>query len=138
MIIAKENIEQYIPHRKPFVMVDNIVTVTPDLFESNFKITPDNIFVQDGLLSESALIENMAQTCAAAFGYMQRQADEAPKIGVIAGVSDCHCTSLPSLGALVQTRIDITMQIGTIYVVKGHCSVENEKIFECELKIMIP
>jgi predicted hotdog family 3-hydroxylacyl-ACP dehydratase len=62
MKISKTEIENYIPQRKPFIMIDNLVNAVPEKFETDFLVLPENIFVENGVLREFALIENIAQT----------------------------------------------------------------------------
>ena len=62
MIITKENIQDYIPQRPPFVMIDNLLEASGDYFKTDFRILPDNIFVENGKLREFAMIENIAQS----------------------------------------------------------------------------
>ena len=69
MEARKENIKFLIPHREPFIMIDNLTDVSPTKFESIFFVCSDNIFVRNEILQEPALIENIAQTCAAGFGF---------------------------------------------------------------------
>ena len=60
MIVAKDAITDYIPHRPPFVMVDNLVSATRERFESDFTVTGDNVLVRDGFFQETGLIEHIA------------------------------------------------------------------------------
>ena len=46
--IKKSDITKYIPHREPFIMIDNLVNATSDQFESDFVIDASNIFLKDG------------------------------------------------------------------------------------------
>ena len=68
MLINKENIQTYLPQRPPFVMIDELINATETSFESAFEVVESNLFIENGILSESALVENVAQTCAAGFG----------------------------------------------------------------------
>ena len=72
MIIRKENIGSFIPHHPPFIMIDNLIHATQNFYESDFMVLDDNIFLEEGTLREFALIENIAQTCAAGLAYLNR------------------------------------------------------------------
>ncbi|WP_291032240.1 hypothetical protein [Dyadobacter sp. 50-39] len=48
MIVAKDAITDFIPHRPPFVMIDSLVSASRERFESEFTVTFDNALVQDG------------------------------------------------------------------------------------------
>ena len=61
-ISAPEQIIQLIPQRSPMVMVDTLWEYTPETAVVGLTITQENIFVQEGNLSASGLIEHMAQS----------------------------------------------------------------------------
>ena len=49
--------------------------------------------MKDNRLTEPALIENIAQTCAAGFGYLGSQTEGQPRIGYIGAISDLRFTT---------------------------------------------
>ncbi|MBO9611521.1 MAG: hypothetical protein J7619_02440 [Dyadobacter sp.] len=137
MIVAKDAITDYIPHRPPFVMIDNLVSATRERFESDFTVTGDNVLVQDGFFQETGLIEHMAQTCAASFGYLDREEGGEPKIGFIGAVSKVLVTELPPVGATIRTVVIPVHQLGNIYLVKGESFLDGRILLGCELKIVV-
>ncbi|MDR2847486.1 MAG: pseudouridylate synthase, partial [Bacteroidales bacterium] len=70
--IAQLDILDLIPQRRPFVMVDKLLHFDMDVTTTAFKILPDNIFVVNDVLTESGIIESIAQTCAARMGYISK------------------------------------------------------------------
>jgi hypothetical protein len=114
MIVGKETITDYIPHRPPFVMVGNLASVTRERFESDFGIDGDNVLVRDGFFQETGLIEHIAQTCAASF-----------------------VTELPPVGATIRTVVTPLHQLGNIYLVKGESFLDGRILLGCELKIVV-
>ena len=50
MVITKENIESVLPHRNPFIMIDNLVQASTVEFETDFVVQPDNIFMKNEFL----------------------------------------------------------------------------------------
>ncbi len=137
MIAAKDAITDYIPHRAPFVMVDNLVSATRERFESDFEIMDANLLVQDGFFQETGLIEHIAQTCAASFDYLDREAGGKPKIGFIGAVSKVLVTELPPVGATIRTVVTPLHQLGNIYLVKGESFLDGRILLGCELKIVV-
>lgn len=137
MIVVKDAITDFIPHRPPFVMIDHLVSATRERFESEFTVREDNVLVQGGLFQETGLIEHIAQTCAAAFGYLDREAGGEPKIGFIGAVSKVLVTELPPVGARVRTVVTPLHQLGNIYLVKGESSLDGRILLGCELKIVV-
>ena len=137
MIVSQENILNYLPHRKPFVMIDNLVTAGEELFESEFFISEDNLLVEDGFFQESGLMENIAQTCAAGFGFLDSSTGAEPKMGFIGAISKLEVFELPPVNALITTTVIPTHQLGNIFLVKGLNSLEGRKLLECEMKIVV-
>ena len=137
MIVAKENIEAFIPQRQPIIMVDNLLSAVPLAFESNFYIAGNNIFLKNGVLQEAALIENIAQTCAASFTYLQKESGSEPRIGFIGGISRLELFELPLQGQTINTSVAVTYQLENIFVVKGESFCNGKRLLECELKIII-
>lgn len=137
MIVAKDAITDFIPHRPPFVMIDSLVSASRERFESEFTVTFDNALVQDGFFQETGLIEHVAQTCAASFGYLDREEGGEPKIGFIGAVSKVLVTELPPVGATIRTVVTPLHQLGNIYLVKGESFMDGRILLGCELKIVV-
>jgi predicted hotdog family 3-hydroxylacyl-ACP dehydratase len=137
MIVRKDAITDYIPHRPPFVMVDNLLSATSERFESDFTVAGDNVLVQDGFFQETGLIEHIAQTCAASFGYLDSEAGGEPKIGFIGAVSKVLVNELPPVGATIRTVVTPLHQLGNIYLVKGESFLDGRILLGCELKIVV-
>ena len=137
MIVTKEKIADFIPHRTPFVMIDNLIRVNPECFESDFFIEEDNVLVHDGFFEESGLIENIAQTCAAGFGYLDYEKQGEPKIGFIGAISKVEVFELPLAHSRISTIVTPTHQLGNIFLVKGENYCNGRKLLECEIKIVV-
>ncbi|QRR00937.1 hypothetical protein [Dyadobacter sandarakinus] len=137
MIISKEAISGYIPHRAPFIMIDNLLSASAEEFKSDFLIHDQNMLVQNGFFQATGLIENMAQTCAASFAYLDRAAQGEPKIGFIGAIGRLEVTELPPVGAVIQTVVTPLHQLGNIYLVKGESFMEGRILLGCEIKIVV-
>lgn len=61
-------IQNYLPHRAPMLMVDIITAINTDSVATRFRVKEDNIFVENKILCEAGLMENAAQTCSAIVG----------------------------------------------------------------------
>ena len=136
MIVAKENIEDFLPHRAPFIMIDNLVQVSQERFESDFYVTEDNVLVNAGFFQEGGLIENIAQTCAASFGLLDKAGEGEPKIGFIGAVSRLELFGLPPVYSKINTIVIPTHQLGNIFMVTGRNYLDGKLLLECEMKIV--
>ncbi len=137
MLLTKENIQTVIPQRPPFVMVDNLIEATQELCETSFKVEPDNIFIKEGILQETALLENIAQTCAAGFGYVRSGKGEKPGLGFIGGINKVIVHKLPAVNCSITTKVSVLHQLENISLVKGENFYDGHKLLECELKIVL-
>lgn len=137
MNIKKEDITNFIPHRAPFLMIDNLILANAERFESDFFIEDNNVLVRSGHFEESGLIENIAQTCAAGFGFLDHGKDEKPKIGFIGAVSKLEVFELPPVHSKIDTVVTPTHQLGNIFLVKGENYCNGRKLLECEIKIVV-
>ena len=82
-------------------------------------------------------MENIAQTCAAAFGFLDRSSGAEPKMGFIGAISKLEVFELPPIDSVITTTVIPTHQLGNIFLVKGLNSLEGRKLLECEMKIVV-
>lgn len=138
MRINKEEITRYIPQRAPFVMIDSLIDADEKGFESRFEVAPSNLFLNEGVLSESSVIENIAQTCAAGFGYVnsQKGAGEG-QLGFIGAISRLKVHALPKLNDVIETKITVLNAFDAIHLIEGVASINNQPVLECQMKIVI-
>lgn len=138
-IIAASDIDKYIPQKAPIVMVGELISHSGETTESQFKIAADNIFCENGVLTEPGLIENIAQTAALRMGYMasQKTTDAEPPVGFIGAISKLKIHSLPAVGQSLHTRIEIKNDIFGITLIQGTSYVDGHIQAECEMKIVI-
>ncbi len=137
MLVSKEEILNYIPHRQPFVLIDALISASPESFESEFFIELGHLLVENGFFQESGLMENVAQTCAAGFGFLDRENTAAPKTGFIGAITKAEVFELPAVGSTIRTTVTTLHQLGNIFLVKGLNSAEGRKLLECEMKIVV-
>lgn len=138
MLIDKDTITNYIPQRFPFVMIDKLIAANETYFESEFTITADNLFLQEGVLSESALVENIAQTCAAGFGYVNSQKGEAAgKLGFIGAVSRLEVRKEAIEQDTITTKVTVISTFDTIHLIEGTAFNGNEELLICQMKIVV-
>lgn len=138
MLISKENITSIIPQRAPFVMIDSLLDANETGFNTEFKITSDNLFLENGILSESSLIENIAQTCAAGFGYLNSLIEGGePKLGFIGAVTQVQVMDTAKLDDVIETAVQILSTFDTIHLVEGTAKSNGKVLLSCQMKIVL-
>lgn len=132
-----DDILSLIPHREPFVQVGTLVSVSDSLFVTRTTISPENILVKSGRLMESGLLENIAQSAAAGFGYLGRKSGQKPKVGYIGAISRVEVSALPAAGDTITTHVTVLHRLDPVVMVQGACYRGDEKLLEGEIKLVI-
>ena len=135
MIISKEKIEWYIPQRAPFIMIDNLLEASEKTFKTDFLILPGNIFIENGILREFALIENIAQSSSAGLAILNSSIGNKNADGFIGGISKLKLYGLPGIHDIIITIVNILAQIENMYLLKGENYLNGHKILECEMQL---
>ncbi len=78
-------VADYLPHRPPMLLIDEVVEMVGDRIVCRTTIHPDCVFAIDGQVHPSAMIELVAQVCAIAVGVRASRAGNPPKLGLIIG-----------------------------------------------------
>ena len=143
-----KDIELLIPQRIPFVMVDEFEEV--ELPASEERITGascttslfvrrDNYFIlTDGEISESGLIEHIAQSASALAGYEAVRHDaQRPPVGMIAEVRRFVCHRRPRAGELITTTVTFGFSLGSMTLCHGISCIADDIVCEVDLKIYI-
>lgn len=135
--IRKIDILELIPQRPPFIMVDCLTHFDKINTISEFVVRKDNLFIANGRLMASGLIENIAQTCAARIGYVNRMNNEVVKIGFIGAIRNLKIHRTPEIGETLQTSIIVKEEIFQMTLVDAVVKSGEETIVEAEMKIAL-
>lgn len=131
------NILDVIPQREPIVMIDSLHYSDAQKTISSFEIKPNCIFIENGFLSESGMIENIAQTAAAGFGYIDKKEGKPTAIGYIASIKDIQIHQLPAIGSIITTEIVAQNKILDFNIIQGKVIFEGTEIASCEMRIFV-
>lgn len=136
--IQQNDARPWLPQQPPFVMIDRLTKVTEVNTQALFTVTDNNIFVKNGLLAAEALIETMAQTCAARLGYLNslKGLDE-PTIGYIGAVKNYNIIRQPRVGETVTVDVDIVGQVFNMFLTEATTTIGNEVVATAQLKIAV-
>jgi len=131
------NILDCIPQRWPIIMIDKIVDISVDKVVCQLQIKCDNMFSADGKFLEPGIIENIAQTIAAGAGYRAYCQNEKVKIGYIAAIKNLNIYSLPVIGDVLITTVNLVNEVFNISVFDAEVTAGNMMIAACEMRIFI-
>ena len=133
----ERDILELIPQRHPIVMVDKFLGIEDNVSRTEFTISEDNIFVDNGEFSECGLIEHVAQSAAARVGYVFKSKDMPIPIGYIGSVNDFGLVENPRVGDTISTTIEILQEVFNITLIKAHCVVNGKEVATCKMKIFL-
>lgn len=125
----------YIPQREPFVLIDKILTCDEECIETDFLIPTDHVLVENGRLSAAGLLENIAQTCAARIGWLNR--DKPVCIGVVGGISHLEILECPAVGARLLTSVKVLALFDNAMMVKASVTHNGKCLAEGEMKVFL-
>jgi 3-hydroxyacyl-[acyl-carrier-protein] dehydratase len=147
---ALENIieiQNYLPHRAPMLMVDFILELNDQEVKTVFEIKSDNLFVADGFFAEVGLIENAAQTCSAIVGQsffvdeFHQIKEDVEIIGFISGIKKTRIYYLPRVGSTIKTDSILSSRFDTdeysICTMECKTFCGEQLLFEAEINLFI-
>lgn len=139
MELTDINIQEYLPHREPLLMVDGIIELCKEKVITRFSIQAENIFLLNNQLQESGLIENMAQTCASIVGqsFFDDQSSDTKVIGFITSIKKVNIFALPHLGQEIITKAKLVSQYENICNVSCETFCEDELLGTAEINLFI-
>ena len=131
-------IEDIIPQRHPFVLVDQLISCNDQIIETSFHVPEHHPLVHNGRLCEGGLIENIAQTAAAGNGYQAISKGGNVPNGFIAGIKNFKLNRLPFVNSTLLTKATQQDRVMGYNLIRGEVMEGQEIIASCEMKIYCP
>ena len=132
------DVHELLPQQEPFVMINRLVQFDSVRNVSETDIVASNIFVENGRFSPSGMIENIAQTCAARIGYVNKYImKEGIKIGFIGAVRNMDIIDTPRVGDMITTIVDVKEEVFGMTLATAMIKCNDEIIATTEIKIAI-
>ena len=134
---GKEFVEQLLPQKFPFVMVDTLSAYNEEALISGLKITSDNIFFDKQHFNESGLIEHMAQSVALHTGYQFFLKQEPAPTGYIGSIKEIIINKLPELHDVITTTVKVLHEFAGITLVDISTKLNDEEIASGQMKTIL-
>ena len=132
------DIHEVLPQQEPFVMVGALTQFENSLSATQTLIREDNIFVDEGYFSSSGLMENIAQTCAARVGFYNKYIlHKDVQVGFIGAVRNFVVHSLPAVGSVIETRVDILEDVFGMTMADAQVRCGEELLATAEIKLAV-
>lgn len=129
------DIEALIPHRDRMRLVDEVVEVDPDACTTQSVVRESWPFHCQGRVRSLALVESVAQTASALFGWKEGREGVPESQEMIVGIRRA-CWSAPNIpvGAVIQTTVDSIQTKKSYAQFKGTVASGSETIAEVEMQ----
>ena len=137
--LSRIDVLTLLPQRPPFVMIDRLTHFDEAVTTTQLTVRTDNLFTEaDGHLNPCALVENIAQTCAARMGYINRYIyRQRVRLGYIGGIKNLQVLRTPRVGELLTTNIEVLQEVMRLTLVNATVRVGDEVIVTAEMKIAL-
>jgi predicted hotdog family 3-hydroxylacyl-ACP dehydratase len=130
-------IEQLIPQKFPFVMVDKMYSYSEKTMISGLRIKENNIFFDGKNFIEAGLIEHMAQSVALHKGYECFLKKEPTPVGFIASLKNIEFFNLPKVNDEIKTTVNILFEFGGMTSVEVITTLNEDVLVKGELKTIL-
>lgn len=132
------DIHALLPQQEPFVMIGRMEHFDMRTVRTSTEILNSNIFTENGFLSASGIIENIAQTCAARIGYINQYIlKKGIQMGFIGAIKNFSITVLPQVGQLIFTEVEIIEEVFGMLLASAKVILAGNTIATAEIKIAI-
>lgn len=136
-LLNKEAVENLLPQKFPFVMVDKMYSYTETSLVSGLKIQSDNIFTDNNSFLEAGIIEHMAQSVALHTGYQFFLKNETAPTGYIGSIKDIEIKKFPKVDDTIQSTVTIIQEFAGITLVDIVTTLNNEEIARGQMKTVL-
>ncbi|RZJ52148.1 MAG: hypothetical protein EOO45_32130 [Flavobacterium sp.] len=136
-ILEQRMVEQLLPQKAPFVMVDKLFSFKENEIIAGLKVIESNIFVENGKFAEPGIIEHMAQSVALYTGYQFHLLNEPAPTGYIGSIKDVEIVQLPNLGDELVTEVSVLQEFMGITLVDITTSVDGVQIAKSQMKTVL-
>jgi len=130
-------LDTLIPHRPPMQWIDALTDCTDLTACATVRFTAGHFAVTNGAVTETALIECVAQTVAAALGYRSQNSGQSNRAnnGMLGAVSNFKIHTPPPLEKLVHIEVRELKRYGPMLLIAGVVSCEGQVIAEGQLSL---
>lgn len=132
------DIHTLLPQQPPFVMIDCLLHYDETRTVCSFTVPEDNLFCEAGVFKAAGLIENIAQSCAARLGFINKYIlRHSVQIGYIGAVRNLVISREPRVGETLITTVDVEESVMGMTLASAEIQVDGERIATTQIKIAL-
>ena len=130
-------IESLIPHRAPMRFIDALTGCTDTTATATANFSAEHFAVADGAVLETALVECVAQTVAAALGHRanRRGHSGGATDGMLIAVTNFQIQSRAPAGKELHIEIRERKRLGPMLMISGTVSCEGQAVASGEITL---
>lgn len=130
-------IEALIPHRAPMRFIEALTDCTDTTARATALFSAGHFAVANGTVLETALVECVAQTVAAALGHRARASGHsgAANHGMLAAVSNFKIHARPPLDQVLTIEVRELKRLGPMLLIAGTITCADQLIAAGELSL---
>lgn len=132
------DIHELLPQQEPFVMISSLVRFDMQTTVTETIVSADNMFVEDGVFTAPGIVENIAQTCAARIGYVNKYIlKKGIQLGFIGAIRDLKVKDLPKVGDTITTSISVIDSVFGMTLVDAMVLNNGAEVASAQMKIAV-
>ena len=132
------DIHELLPQQEPFVMISSLVRFDMQTTVTETVVSADNLFVEDGVFTAPGIVENIAQTCAARIGYVNKYIlKKGIQLGFIGAIRDLKVKQLPKVGDTITTTISVIDSVFGMTLVDAVVLNNGAEVASAQMKIAV-
>ncbi|MBQ3874278.1 MAG: pseudouridylate synthase [Bacteroidaceae bacterium] len=132
------DIHELLPQQEPFVMISSLVRFDMQTTVTETIVSADNMFVEDGVFTAPGIVENIAQTCAARIGYVNKYIlKKGIQLGFIGAIRDLKVKQLPKVGDTITTTISVIDSVFGMTLVDAVVLNNGAEVASAQMKIAV-
>lgn len=132
------DIHELLPQQEPFVMISSLVRFDMQTTVTETIVSADNMFVEDGVFTAPGIVENIAQTCAARIGYVNKYIlKKGIQLGFIGAIRDLKVKDLPKVGDTITTTISVIDSVFGMTLVDAVVLNNVAEVVSAQMKIAV-
>ena len=136
MNLARTNnkeIIQALPHKVPFIMVDELVYMDSDKTIAKLYIKEDNNFAKNGYFQEPGIIEHVAQSTALRPTLEAAEVQTEAPLGYFAAIKNFKLYELPPVNSIIETTAENIIVVTTAIKVNTRSTCNGKLICESQM-----
>ena len=130
-------IEQLIPHRAPMRWIDALTECTDTTAVATATFGVEHFAVENGAVLETALVDCVAQTAAAALGWRAQTGGKigADNNGMLIAVTNFRIESRLSSGTIIRIEISERKRLGSMLMISSTITCEEKLVASGDLTL---